>query len=84
MNRGDRFGRWEVADDTIEFIGDQKAVKCRCDCGTERLVRRCTLNNGLSTGCGCGRAEHLQRARPLAIEAIKRRVAADYNREYGR
>lgn len=84
MNIGDRFGRWQVVDDTIEFLGRDKSVRCRCDCGTERVVRLPALRSGQTTGCGCGRLAHLERVRPLALAAIQRRVAADYQRGYGR
>ena len=84
MNIGDRYWRWEVVDDTVGYLGPQKTVKCRCRWGTVRDVRVTTLRNGMSQGCGCLRAQHLHRVRPMAIEAIKRRVAEDYQRGYGR
>ena len=50
---GERFGRWTV----IEYAGRGKhgevQYKCRCDCGTERVLRRTSLTSGNSKSCGC-------------------------------
>lgn len=45
---GDKFGNWEVIDDTVK---DYK-VQCRCSCGTIRSINIYTLKSGASTGCG--------------------------------
>ena len=50
---GSRFGRWAV----LEYAGRSKRgevqYKCRCDCGTERVLRRTSLTSGNSKSCGC-------------------------------
>ena len=50
---GSRFGRWTV----LEYAGRSKRgevqYKCRCDCGTERVLRRTSLTSGNSKSCGC-------------------------------
>jgi hypothetical protein len=51
MKPGDRFGRW-----TVIRVDTCKAF-CRCDCGTERLLRNWHLRSGESTSCGCYRRE---------------------------
>ena len=50
---GEHFGRWTV----IEYAGrgnhGEVQYKCRCDCGTERIIRRTSLTSGNSRSCGC-------------------------------
>lgn len=51
---GDIFGKWAVIDETIYVIGEAK-VKCKCECGEERLVAIGSLLKGTSTKCSiCG------------------------------
>jgi hypothetical protein len=54
---GARFGRWLVLGRS-EQRGNREAYwACRCDCGTERVVRGGHLRRGESTSCGCWRRE---------------------------
>ena len=62
---GQRFGRWTV----IERAGSDRyrtAVVtlwlCRCDCGTEAIVRGQNLRSGRSLSCGCLRDERVAEA----------------------
>lgn len=54
---GKRFGRWTV----IERAGNRKngspLWKCRCDCGTVRIIQTSTLTSGRSRSCGCSLRE---------------------------
>lgn len=53
---GKRFGKWNVVQRTDRVSpGYDRFWLCRCDCGTEREVRRQTLIKGESTSCGCKR-----------------------------
>jgi hypothetical protein len=52
LNLETRYGRWTVVDPTDARDGK---TLCRCDCGTERRVRRHDLKAGLTTSCGCSR-----------------------------
>lgn len=45
---GGKYGLWTV----LKYAGDRKYL-CRCECGTERLVRGDVLKSGLSKSCGC-------------------------------
>ena len=47
-----RFGRWTVLY-RAKGEGNSSYWKCRCDCGTERVVRKQQLKNGRSQSCGC-------------------------------
>ena len=51
---GERFGRWTVLE--VGF-GDKKhhKARCRCDCGTVKLVDCLNLKNGVSKSCGCAK-----------------------------
>jgi hypothetical protein len=45
---GRKFGRW-----TVVGPGGRGQRLCRCECGTERIVRTDVLANGRSHSCGC-------------------------------
>lgn len=49
---GQRFGRWTVLH-RMPKDGGQAKWFCRCDCGTERVVRSIELRRGNSKSCGC-------------------------------
>jgi len=59
---GKRFGRWVVVALHPERCRRGTLWLCRCDCGTERLVRGYALRGGRSTSCGC-RAREVTTAR---------------------
>lgn len=49
---GKRFGRYTV----LELAGKKKGSfcwKCKCDCGTEKIVRGQDLKSGSTKSCGC-------------------------------
>lgn len=63
---GHKFGRWTVLEitrmpPTPKQIRagrpGNKGTRCRCDCGTVKLVHTAYLVNGRSKSCGCYRAE---------------------------
>lgn len=49
---GNTFNRWTVIGEPVK-LGIHIAYKCRCICGTERIVRRFQLKHNLSISCGC-------------------------------
>lgn len=51
---GLRFGRWLAVAAAPPFPGEStRTFLCRCDCGGEKIVRRCSLVDGSSRSCGC-------------------------------
>lgn len=60
---GMRFGRLVVVERAESFVqpsGQIKtAWKCKCDCGTEVIVRTTDLKTGKKKSCGCYRRERL-------------------------
>lgn len=54
---GQRFGRWTVLGRAPDHVCDsgyhQIMWNCRCDCGTEKVVRGKSLKYGISQSCGC-------------------------------
>lgn len=52
---GKRYGRWTVLEAIHRDRGHE--LRCRCECGTERIVAAISLRNGSSKSCGCARAE---------------------------
>lgn len=56
---GSRHGKLEAVSERFKL--DKKwFVRCRCDCGAERNVLYGNFIKGLSTSCGCKRAESLR------------------------
>ena len=61
---GRQFGRWHV----IASLPERQRSRgrafilwlCRCDCGSERIVRGSNLQSGCSKSCGCLNAKHGQ------------------------
>lgn len=55
--KGKKFGRWTV----LEYKGSDKNKnalwKCRCECGTEKIIRAHTLLSGNTLSCGCLKSE---------------------------
>ena len=61
---GARFVDWTVLSEPSLSTGTLPAVwrvKCVCKCGREKEVRCQYLTAGSSTGCGCARAENMNR-----------------------
>lgn len=59
---GHKFGRWTVIERAGGGGKNKKATwLCRCECGTEKVVRGDVLRRGVSRSCGCYRDER-QRA----------------------
>ncbi|TXH19065.1 MAG: hypothetical protein E6R03_01130 [Hyphomicrobiaceae bacterium] len=50
---GLRFGKWLVISNGQSNKKGKVLWKCKCDCGTERLVSGGNLRQGLSSSCGC-------------------------------
>lgn len=54
LQSGERFGRLMVISDDHGTM-----VRCICDCGADRLVRRTSLRYGSSRSCGCAAKEKI-------------------------
>lgn len=50
---GKTFGRWTVIGFAEMSAHRESRWKCRCECGTERVVWRTALIGGSSRSCGC-------------------------------
>lgn len=51
---GRRFGRLTVESRSVDKINPRlTAWFCRCDCGTEKVIRYINLVNGSTNSCGC-------------------------------
>ena len=60
---GKRFGKLLVVERAANVVNPSgKSVityKCRCDCGTEKIIRKCHLVSGKIVSCGCFHNEQL-------------------------
>ena len=54
---GQRFGHWVALSRTEPSATGHTSWLCRCDCGTEKIVRQENLTNGRSQSCGCAALE---------------------------
>lgn len=55
-----KFGKWSVVS-AFDCAKYNDKVLCQCECGTERMVLKCSLITGKSTNCGCTRKESLSK-----------------------
>ena len=73
---GKRFGRLIV----IERSGSDKWGNsmwlCRCDCGTEKVIRGEKLNSGQTKSCGCLMRELIGRKLPFGLANMRARIRA--------
>lgn len=64
---GKRFGRLialERVEDAVTPKGKRIIrYKCKCDCGNEKIVRKCHLSSGKIISCGCFHKEQIGNAR---------------------
>lgn len=88
---GMRFGRWVVKSKGQSAHGQARWI-CVCDCGLEKLVYAPQLRSGVSTSCGCFRAEQVIKAKTVhghasnanrnptyrSWESMKSRVFSDH------
>lgn len=54
---GNRYGRWTVIGNADKCQSGEKKILCRCDCGTEKVLRRSSVTSGNSKSCGCYASE---------------------------
>lgn len=52
------FGKLLVIENAGRNKHGHKLYKCKCDCGTEKIVRADTLLSGKVSSCGCSRGNH--------------------------
>jgi len=56
---GKQIGHWKVLEKAGISSNNAISWLCRCDCGTERIVRGEKLRQGKSNSCGCGNADDI-------------------------
>ena len=47
------------------------ACDCRCDCGARKIIRCCSLKNGITSSCGCLASERIAKANYRHGEATR-------------
>lgn len=70
---GKRFGRWKILG-PIQRRDSIYYIKCECECGTKRFVRKTSLIDGTSISCGCWlrRSKAFRKARNIIGKKINR------------
>lgn len=65
---GTVFGWWTVIEEARIGPRNVRAMRCRCQCGTEKVLHLGALRHGTTTSCGCLRREALMlEVRPGAV-----------------
>lgn len=57
---GQKFHRWTVVKRTDSSPKGQAQWLCRCDCGTEKVLKSIVIRRGISKSCGCYKIEVLK------------------------
>jgi hypothetical protein len=55
---GSRFGRLTVLSDG-GLVGRNRVYKCKCDCGTEKIIHKVSLLSKSTISCGCATRERM-------------------------
>lgn len=80
---GKKFGRWEV----LEFAGLAKGYRtlwrCRCACGTEKIIQGHSLVHGGTYSCGCTTREAVSQANTTHGESRGRKRTASIRMFWG-
>lgn len=50
---GKKFCKLTVISVADYDIGTSKSYLCKCDCGKEKIIKKCNLKNGHAKSCGC-------------------------------
>ena len=61
---GREFGYWTVIAPADPYKNRSKRYLCRCRCGKEKIIVASDLKRGLTTSCGCRRAELMRTNNP--------------------
>lgn len=80
---GQQFGEWTVLERGEDYVCPSNGAhcirwKCRCSCGTERLVFATVLKSGSSQSCGCKRESRGEARVAEMLDTYE----IDYVREY--
>ena len=60
---GQIFGRLLVTERASNHKDGSILWKCKCECGSEKIIRAAYLRNGTTTSCGCFRKESVSKRR---------------------
>lgn len=81
----DKYNRWTFIEKKVSDDGRQIGWICRCDCGTERLIKTPnTILHGKSQSCGCFKSEFFSENNPMyredIVDKVRKSMRADPNR----
>ena len=84
IKEGDRINRWTVIKEVENESGssnfEDKRFLCRCDCGTERILRYKSLAYKTSKSCGCYMREfNSKNRRKFPEDTVKSRIYTIWN-----
>lgn len=70
LRSGSAINRWTLVEVAPVDRHNQKQWKCRCECGTVRVVKQRYLRNGQSRSCGCLRNEEVSARNSLPHDTV--------------
>jgi len=70
---GSKIGRWTLVSEAAKR-GKNRMVLCRCDCGTERVVRLLAATGGKTNSCGCIASDRMASLNWIHGHAIGRKT----------
>lgn len=81
----DKYNRWTFIEKKVDDTGRQIGWICRCDCGTERLIKTPnTILHGKSQSCGCYKSEFFSEHNPMyreeIVDKVRQSMKSDPNR----
>jgi hypothetical protein len=85
IQQGDKFGKLEVISEANKIIlpsgQKNRAFKCKCECGNEKIIRLVHLKRGRIASCGC--IKNTQNCKSATYlhkvwRAVNRRCGKDY------
>ena len=62
---GNKYGRWTILKYIRQNKNGQSMWRCKCDCGTIRIIIGASLKSGNSKSCGCYNREQLRKVNSL-------------------
>lgn len=66
------FNDWTVIESAGKDSNNKEHFKCKCCCGTVKVVRKCSLGN--VQGCGCSRKQNIKRSKLNVAEKKARHL----------
>ena len=86
VRAGDEYFRWTIVEEVQPKVypnrQKQRRVRCRCSCGTERVIALGNLISGGSKSCGCWKSEATTARNYVHGQSPRNNMTVEYNSWY--